>query len=115
MKYAVVEIKGRQYMVRPSQLIEVDRLEAKEGETINLDKVLLVGDEGEKVSLGKPYLNDVVVKAKVKTQKKGKKIRVATFKAKSRSRRVLGFRARLTELKIVKIVVKKASESKAKN
>ena len=43
------------------------------------------------------------VSAEVVDNVKGDKIRIAKFKAKSRYRKVRGFRARLTKLKIIKI------------
>jgi len=100
--YAVIQTGGKQYKVSPKETLEIEKLEAKEGEKITFDKVLLLVD-GKKVKIGTPYLKGVTVEAKVKAQKKGKKIRIARFRAKSRYRRVLGHRQRLTEVEIVKI------------
>lgn len=103
MKYAVIRTGGKQYRVAEGDKIEVDKLEIEKGESFTFDEVLLLVD-GEKVKVGQPLVKGVKVKAKVVDQIKGKKIRVATFKAKSRYRRVKGFRSRLTKVKIGKIV-----------
>ncbi|MQY67547.1 MAG: 50S ribosomal protein L21, partial [Dehalococcoidia bacterium] len=42
--YAVIETGGKQYKVSPGQTIDVERLEVAEGKTVDLDRVLLIGD-----------------------------------------------------------------------
>ena len=111
MKYAVVKIGGSQYKVSEGSQLEVDRLPQKEGETVELSEVLLVVDEGQ-VKIGQPIVSDTHVKAKVLTHLKGEKIRVARFRAKSRSRKVRGFRAALTKIKIEKIGTSEVSKKK---
>jgi len=63
--------------------------------------------DGEKANIGQPLIKNAQVKAKILDQFKGKKIRVATYKAKSRYRRVKGSRPQLTKIKIEKITVSK--------
>ena len=103
MKYAVIRTGGKQYRVAEGDEIEVDKLEAEKGKAFTFDEVLLFVD-GDKVKVGQPLVKGVKVKVKVVDQVKGKKIRVATFKAKARYRRVKGFRSQLTKVKIDKIV-----------
>jgi large subunit ribosomal protein L21 len=100
-KFAIVEIAGHQYQVAENDILLVNNLAVKAGEKIKLDKVLLKSDK--KVEIGQPYLKDSLIEAEVIEETKGDKIRVATYKAKSRYRRVIGFRAQLTKLKINKI------------
>lgn len=102
MKYAVIQVAGRQFRVQEGDELELDKIEQKEGERLDFDKVLLLVENGE-IKIGRPYLSGVIVKAKVVSQFKGPKIRVATYKAKSRYRRVKGFRHQLTKVKIEKI------------
>ena len=65
MKFAVVEIAGKQYVVRPGQKIKTEKSPAFEkGGEIKLDKVLLLGD-GDKVSVGQPLLEGAEVKAEI--------------------------------------------------
>lgn len=99
---AVVEITGHQHLVQAGDELLVDRLSSKKGEKISLDKVLLIFNE-KKIEIGNPFLKGAAVEAKVLGHLKGNKIRVARFKAKSRYRRVKGFRAALTKIKIGKI------------
>jgi len=101
--YAVIDFQGHQYQVSPGEEIVVDRLDQKEGASVEIDSVLLLVD-GEKVSVGEPLVVGVKVVAKVLEHFKGKKIRVAKYRAKSRYRRVKGFRPQLTRLKIEKII-----------
>lgn len=91
MKYTIIEIAGKQYRVEPGKPFEVTMQE----EVLEA-KVLMIADNG-KVSIGKPYLKDVV-KLKILEQKKGKKIRVAKFHAKANYRRVRGFRPQISRV-----------------
>lgn len=101
MKYAVISISGKQQVVSEGEKLQVDRLEVKEGDTLNIKDVLLVVDGGAKI--GTPLVEGATVKAKVVSHERGEKIRVATFKAKSRQRKVRGHRQSLTTLEIVSI------------
>lgn len=102
MKYAVVKIGGSQYKVSEGEEIVVDKLQEKEKVKIEFADVLLLVDD-KKVKIGDPYIKDAKLKATVLEHFKGEKIRVATYKAKSRYRKVKGFRSRLTRIKIDKI------------
>jgi large subunit ribosomal protein L21 len=101
--YAVVESGGKQYKVSPGQTIEVEKLPAG-GDTVELDKVYLVGD-GDKVTVGKPTIPGAKVIANVVGGGKGDKVIVYKFKAKVRYRRKRGHRQPYTKLAIKEIVV----------
>jgi len=101
-KFAVVKIGGHQYKVAEGEEIEVPKIEGEKGTAVNLEEVLLVVDE-EKVKIGQPQVKGVKIQAEIVDQKKGEKIRVAKYKAKTGYRRVRGFRSLLTTLKIRKI------------
>jgi len=98
MKYAVVEIQGQQYKVVEGKEILVNKL----GEKALGPRVLLLVD-GEKVEVGQPELEKVVVELKVLGEEKGKKLHVQKYRAKSRYRRKIGFRAEKTRLLVEKI------------
>ena len=81
--YALVEYKGKQYKAEKDALIQVDKIDAENGSTIEIDTVLLVSDDGS-VTVGAPYVKGakvtVVVNkatpkltAKKKTFKKSRK------------------------------------------
>ncbi|HVT00834.1 MAG TPA: 50S ribosomal protein L21 [Patescibacteria group bacterium] len=110
MEYVVIETGGKQYRVNVGDVIEVDRLDVENG-AISFDKVLLHVNGGD-VQIGKPYLNGVSVTGTVVASKKGKKVRVSRFTAKSRHRKVIGFRASLSQVKIEGIS-KSSKEAKA--
>lgn len=101
-KIAVIAASGRQFTVKPGQIITLDKLDGKEGETVTFDKVLLI-TEGESILIGKPVIEGAKVSGSIIVQEKGDKIRVAKFRAKSRYRKVMGFRSRLTKVKINEI------------
>lgn len=102
MKYAVVKIGGTQYRVAEGDEVIVDKLSDKEKKKLELPEVLLFIDDKE-VKIGSPLVKGAKVAATILENFKGEKIRVATYKAKSRYRRVKGFRPCLAKIKIDKI------------
>lgn len=113
MKYAIVMSGNKQYRVSEGDVVEVERLaDVKTEGTYTFPKVLLFVEDATR-KVGKPELSDVEVKATVMGDVKGVKVRVAKFKAKSRYRRVTGFRAKRTQLKIEKITATGKSSTKA--
>ncbi|OGY09664.1 MAG: 50S ribosomal protein L21 [Candidatus Blackburnbacteria bacterium RIFCSPHIGHO2_01_FULL_43_15b] len=103
-RYAVIQAGGHQYQVNEGDELLLDKLSAGVGEAIEFDHVVLVSNDGE-VSLGNPFVIGAKVKAQVLGEEKGEKIRVAKYKAKSRYRKVNGFRAQLTRVKVENIVL----------
>ncbi len=103
-KYAVVKIGGEQYRVGEGDEIEVFRLPEAENKKIVFDQVLLVKSD-ESVKVGRPLVTGAKVEAEVEKHFRGDKIRVATYKAKSRYRKVKGHRDELTRVRVEKIYV----------
>jgi len=101
--YAVVETGGKQYKVSPGQTIDVERLDVAEGDTVELDKVLLIAD-GDKVTVGQPAVEGAKVVATSQGEGKGEKIIVFKYKSKVRYRRKKGHRQFYTRLLIDRIV-----------
>jgi large subunit ribosomal protein L21 len=83
--------------------LKVERLEAAEGGTIELGKVLMLGDD-DNVTVGKPLVEGARVLATVKENGRGKKIIVFKYKAKVRYRRKNGHRQPFTTLTIEHIL-----------
>ncbi len=100
--YAVVKTGGKQYLVKEGMMITVDQLNIEKGKKVGLETLLKFDEEGKAFELGQPFLKEKV-SAEIIDNVKGDKIRIARFKAKSRYRKVRGFRAKLTELKIIKV------------
>ena len=102
MKYAVIQLQGKQYQVSEGDELVVDRLEQAAGDKFDVTDVLLLVD-GDKKSIGQPIVKGAKVSCEVLANNKGEKIRVAKYKAKSRYRKVIGHRQLQSVLKIVKI------------
>lgn len=100
----MVEISGRQYLVRSGQTLEVDKLNL-EDKTLSVDKVLLMVT-GQDIEIGRPYLKKTLQFEVIENIKKPK-IRVATYKAKANYRRVKGQRREVTKIKLADSLVKK--------
>ena len=99
--YAVIAFQWHQYIVKKGDEIVVDRLDAKAGDAITIDTVLLSFDEkGEKTVVGTPYVDKATVKAKVVDHTKGDKMRVFKFQGKKRYSRTKGFTPQQTVLSI---------------
>jgi large subunit ribosomal protein L21 len=110
MQYAIIKAGGKQYKVSVGDLVTIDKLSLKEGEkSIIFDEVLLLVD-GEKVEIGKPLVKNAKVNASIVEQKKGEKIKVIRFKAKSRYRKTIGFRPIHSIVKIEKIDIGKSQK-----
>lgn len=100
--YAVIETGGKQYRVELGSEIEVDRLDVEPGQTIDIDRVLLVAD-GDQAAIGAPVVDGAKVSANVVRQTRGEKLIVFKYKPKARSRVKNGARADLTLLRIADI------------
>jgi len=99
--------------VTPGQVINVERLTAEQGSQVELDRVLLVADEG-KVTVGRPFVEGAKVLAEAVGEGKGKKIIVFKYKPKVRYRRKKGHRQQYTSLAIKDIILAKRRKSGAK-
>ena len=100
--YAVIESGGKQHRVELGSEIQVDRLDVQPGDSITLDRVLLVAD-GDAAAIGQPVVDGASVSAQVLRQERGDKIVVFKYKPKARTRVKQGFRAELTRLRITDI------------
>jgi len=109
--YAVIEVSGTQWKVSKASTIRVPKIEKEPGKSIDIDKVLLLVDK-DKVSIGKPVVSDVRVKATVLSHGKAGKIKVFKKKRRKDYKVLKGHRQQYTELRIDKISVEK-EEKKA--
>lgn len=100
--FAITVIAGKQYTVSPGDMLDVDRIEGKTGDSVIFDRVLLF-DDGKKTSVGTPTVKGVAVKAKIAGQEQGEKVRVRRYKSKVRYRKSIGFRPQRTKLEIISV------------
>ena len=99
--YAIVTTGGKQYKVSQDEVINVEKLDAKVGDKITLDVMMLV--DGEKVTNGNPLVKGAEVVAEVVEQGKEEKVVVFKYKAKKNYRRKQGHRQPYTALKIISV------------
>ena len=98
--FAVIATGGKQYVVREGDVLQVERLSGlKEGDSVEFDA--LMTDDGKASKIGAPTTGKV--KATYLGEKKGKKLTIVRFKAKSNRDRRLGHRQKYSEIKIDKI------------
>ncbi len=97
--YAIVNLNGKQYEIEEGRYITVDRLSQEPGESVTLDKVLMVVD-GKESKVGAPFVDGIKVKAKVLDHFRGKKLIVYKMRCKKGYRRKQGHRQDYTRIQI---------------
>jgi large subunit ribosomal protein L21 len=102
MKYAIVEVSGRQFWIEVGKYYDLNRITTTLGKEIVLNRVLLFNNEGQ-VLIGKPYLNNVKVQGKVLEHLRGRKTIVYKMRPKKKTRKKQGHRQELTRVLIEKI------------
>jgi len=110
--YAIVRTGGKQYRVEEGRSLDVDRLPAEEGTTVELGDVLLIAEDGS-ATIGKPTIEGARVLAHVDAHGRTKKIIVFNYKNKVRTRRKHGHRQNFTRLTVEEILLP-GQEAKAK-
>ncbi|MDD4876603.1 MAG: 50S ribosomal protein L21 [Dehalococcoidales bacterium] len=100
---AIIKTGGKQYNVTPGQTIKVERLDVAEGNTVELDEVLLIKND-DKVTVGTPTIDGAKVIATSQGDGKNKKIIVFKYKSKVRYHKKTGHRQLFTSLAIDKII-----------
>ncbi len=100
--YAVIESGGKQHRVKEGETLKLEKIELATGETVEFDKVLLVG-EGESVKIGAPYVDGGKVTAEIVEQGRHKKVKIMKFRRRKHSMKQAGHRQWYTEVKITAI------------
>lgn len=100
--YAIIETGGKQFKVQEGDVLKVELLHAEVGETVVIDKVLMVNKDGQ-LSVGAPYVDGAKVNLKVEENGKGKKIIVLKYKSKKNYRKKQGHRQPFTKVTVAKI------------
>ncbi len=100
--YAVIQTGGKQYRVAPGDKLRIEKLKAAEGESVEFDKVLMVGD-GDDVKIGAPYVDGSKVTATVKSQGRGKKVEIIKFRRRKHHMKRQGHRQSYTEVEITDV------------
>jgi len=100
-KIAVIKTGGKQYLAKENDILIVDLLKTEKDAECEFEAVATFDSEGD-IEVGMPLVA-TKVKAKVVEHVLGDKVRIAKFKAKSRYRKVTGFRPKYTKVQIVSI------------
>lgn len=101
--YAIIETGGKQYKVKSGQVVDVDRMDAFNGDTVELEKVLLIGDN-DNVTIGNPIVEGARVTATCQGDIRTDKILVLHYKPKTRHEKMNGHRQTYTRLLINDII-----------
>ena len=104
MKYAIVEISGRQFRMEPGKYYDFQRIPTELGKQITLNRVLLFNNDG-KLLIGKPYLESVKIQGKIFEHLRGKKTITYKMRPKKKTRKKQGHRQELTRVFIEDIII----------
>lgn len=109
--FAVIKSGGKQYRVAADNVLTIGRIDGEVGEIVQIGNVLAHG-EGDKLTLGSPFLEGASVAAEVVEQGRGEKVIAFKKRRRQNSRRKRGFRALLTTVRISEILTDGAKPSK---
>jgi large subunit ribosomal protein L21 len=107
--YAIVDVAGQQFKVEKNQKIYVHRLEGKEGDVVEFDRVLLIED-GDKILIGEPIIQGARVSGKIISHLKGDKVKIFKKKKRKGYQVLKGHRQYMSQILIENIVDKGAKK-----
>ena len=105
MSFAIIETGGKQYKVSTSKILEIEKLDAKVGETIKFKNVLLLNHD-KVTEVGNPSVDGATVEAKLLDNIKDRTILVFHKRRRKHSRKKNGHRQRHSKIQITKILAK---------
>ena len=105
MSFAIIETGGKQYKVSTSNILEIEKLDVKKGETIKFKNVLLLSDK-QKTEIGNPSIEGASVEAKLLDNVKDRTVLIFHKRRRKHSRKKNGHRQRHSKIQITKILAK---------
>ena len=105
MSFAIIETGGKQYKVSASKILEIEKLDAKIGETIKFQNVLLLNDD-KTTEVGSPSVDGAMVEAKLLNNVKDRTVLIFHKRRRKHSRKKNGHRQRHSKIQITKILSK---------
>ena len=105
MSFAIIETGGKQYKVSTSKILEIEKINAKKGETIKFNNVLLLNND-QNTEIGSPSIEGASVEAKLLDTVKDRTILVFHKRRRKHSRKKNGHRQRHSKIQIMKILAK---------
>jgi large subunit ribosomal protein L21 len=100
--YAVIKTGGKQYKVSPGDVVRVESLDAKKGDTIEIKDVFMISD-GDKMSVGNPMLSSARVTAEVVEEDRGVKLLIFKHRRRKGFRKTNGHRQNYTAIRVKEI------------
>ena len=107
---AIVETGGKQYKVEEGKYVDIELLDAIEGDSVKLDKVVMIID-GVNSKIGQQYVAGAIINGKILKNAKDKKVLVYKMRCKKGYRRKNGHRQNFSRLMVESINLSKGSES----
>ena len=105
MSFAIIETGGKQYKVSTSNILKIEKLDVKKGETIKFNNVLLLNDD-KSTEIGNPNIDGATVEAKLLDNVKDRTILVFHKRRRKNSRKKNGHRQKHSKIQITKILAK---------
>ena len=105
MSFAIIETGGKQYKVSASKILEIEKLNAKVGETVKFKNVLLLNDD-KSTEVGSPSIDGAMVEAKLLDNVKDRTVLIFHKRRRKHSRKKNGHRQRHSKIQITKIMSK---------
>jgi len=100
--YAVISTGGKQYKLAKGDVCRIEKLDAEEGASVDLDKVLLIAD-GDNINIGAPFVDGGKVTATIKSHGRAKKVEIMKFKRRKHHQKRTGHRQYYTEIEVTGI------------
>ena len=105
MSFAIIETGGKQYKVSASKILEVEKLDAEIGKTVQFKKILLINDDTN-TEVGNPNVEGAIVEAKLIDNVKDRTVLIFHKRRRKHSRKKNGHRQRHSKIQITKIMSK---------
>ena len=102
-RYAVVKSGSRQYRVSAGSKILVNKVDGQVGQSLTLDKIMMVGGAGVAVKIGAPFVDGATVNAKIVGHERGRKVVIFKKHRTHGFTKKQGHRQELTRLAIEEI------------
>ncbi|MGQ0792471.1 MAG: 50S ribosomal protein L21 [Deltaproteobacteria bacterium] len=101
---AVIRTGGKQYTVKPGDVIKIEKLQGVSGDAVEFAEVLMVSGEEVGVKIGSPVVENATVKGKILGNQRAKKVIIFKFRRRKGYRRKNGHRQTYTHVQITDIL-----------
>ena len=103
--YAIIKNGGKQYKVKPNEVVKLEKMDIGVGEKVEFDTVMMGQTEAGEVKIGTPYVDGAKVTAEVVEQYRHKKVRIIKFRRRKHSMSQQGHRQYYTAVKVSSITL----------